>query len=122
MSLSSIEALTVPALSAALDAALVRQRVGAHNIANANTEGFQAQRASFEVAMSTARSASASGAVELELSSRLEPQVGLSVDGAVRLDSEVAAMAQNSAHYQALLRALNRHLSVLATAVNDGKR
>jgi flagellar basal-body rod protein FlgB len=122
MSLSSIEALTVPALSAALDAALIRQQVGAHNIANANTEGFQPQRVSFEVAMSTARSGSASGAVDLALSSRLEPQLGLSVDGAVRLDSEVAAMAQNSAHYQALLKALNRHLSVLATAVSDGKR
>ena len=43
-------------------------------------------------------------------------------DGAVRLDSEVAAMAQNGAHYQTLLKALNRHLSVLASAVSEGKR
>ena len=53
---------------------------------------------------------------------QLQPQVSLSADGAVRLDSEVAAMAQNGTHYQTLMKALNRHLSVLASAVNDGKR
>ena len=35
---------------------------------------------------------------------------------------EVAAMAQNGAHYQDLLKALNRHLSVLHSAVADCKR
>lgn len=87
-----------------------------NNIANASTPGFHAQRVSFEVVMDAAAGDGS------PLTARLEPQVGLSVDGAVRLDSEVAAMAQNGAHYQALLKALNRHLSVLTSAVNDGKR
>ena len=113
---NGIEALTLPALTTALDAAAIRQQVIANNIANANTPGFQAQRVSFEVALDAA--AGDGGPV----SARLEPQVGLTVDGAVRLDTEVAAMAQNGAHYQALLKALNRHLSVLASAVSDGKR
>lgn len=117
MNTSNIEAVTLPALSTALDAAVIRQQVIANNIANANTEGFKAQRVSFSMALDAAGPVGGAS-----LSPRLEPQVTLSADGAVRLDSEVAAMAQNGAHYQALLKAMNRHLSVLASAVSDGKR
>ena len=117
MNTPSIEALTLPALSTAMDAALIRQQVIANNIANANTQGFAAQRVSFDVALDAA-----AGHAGASLGVQLQPQVSLSADGAVRLDSEVAAMAQNGAHYQTLLKALNRHLSVLASAVNDGKR
>jgi flagellar basal-body rod protein FlgB len=117
MNAPSIEALTLPALSTAMDVALIRQQVIANNIANANTQGFSAQQVSFEVALDAALGDTADG-----LDVRLQPQVSLSTDGAVRLDSEVAAMAQNGAHYQTLLKALNRHLSVLASAVSDGKR
>jgi flagellar basal-body rod protein FlgB len=113
----NVEAVTLPALSAALDATVIRQQVIANNIANANTEGFRAQRVSFSMALDAAGSTGDAG-----LTARLEPQVSLSADGAVRLDSEVAAMAQNGAHYQALLKAMNRHLSVLASAVSEGKR
>lgn len=124
MSPQGIEALTVPTLSLALDAAVMRQQVIAHNIANAHTAGYIPQRVSFEAALDTAaadagRSDSA-GALSLE--PRFEAVAGPSVDGAVRLDGEMAAMSQNSAHYQALLKALNRHLSVLASAVSEGKR
>jgi flagellar basal-body rod protein FlgB len=117
MNTPGIEALTLPALSTAMDAALVRQQVIANNLANANTQGFRPQQVRFDVAFDAA--ATGQGA---PLGVQLQPQVSLSVDGAVRLDSEVAAMAQNGAHYQALLKALNRHLSVLSSAVSDGKR
>jgi flagellar basal-body rod protein FlgB len=117
MNTTNIEAITLPALSTALDAAVIRQQVIANNIANANTEGFRAQRVSFNMALDAAGSTGGAN-----LSARLEPQVSLSADGAVRLDSEMAAMAQNGAHYQALLKAMNRHLSVLVSAVSDGKR
>lgn len=114
---NGIEALTLPALSTAMDAAMIRQQVIANNIANASTPGFQAQRVSFELAFDAAAAGQ-----PVPVTAHLEPQVSLSVDGAVRLDAEVAAMAQNGAHYQTLLKALNRHLSVLASAVSDGKR
>jgi len=120
MNNTPIDALTLPALSAALDAALVRQQVIAHNIANAHTENFVPQRVSFDVALATAGKDPISASLQVDV--RTEPQINLSIDGAVRLDAEVAAMAQNNAHYQALLKALNRHLSVLSIAVNDGKR
>jgi len=117
MNTPGIESLTLPVLSAALDAAVMRHQVIANNIANANTAGFSAQRVSFDVAFDEANAAQGGG-----VAARLQPQVALSVDGAVRLDSEMAAMAQNGTQYQALLKAVNRHLSLLATAVSEGKR
>lgn len=113
-----VEALTLNALSTALEAATIRQQVIANNIANVNTPGFVAQRVSFDVAWGEA----AGSTFSPELQPQLQPQVSLSADGAVRLDSEMAAMAQNGAHYQTLLKAINRHLSVLSSAVSDGKR
>lgn len=121
MDTPSIERLTLPALSAAMDAALIRQQVIANNIANASTAGFVAQRVRFDVGFTT-DAAAGDTASSAPLSAELQPQASLSIDGAVRLDSEVAAMAQNGAHYQTLLRALNRHLSVLTSAVSEGKR
>ena len=41
---------------------------------------------------------------------------------AVQLDSEVAQMAQNAVHYQALLKGLSKHMGILASAVSEGKR
>jgi flagellar basal-body rod protein FlgB len=122
MSARGIESLTIPALSLALDAALARQKVIASNIANANVEGFQARRVTFGAVLDTA-----SGAVDQPPGvsgprTQLLPRLSLSVGGAVRLDQEVAAMAQNSAHFQALLKGLNSHLSVLEIAVRDGRR
>ncbi len=40
----------------------------------------------------------------------------------VHLDEQMADMAQNSLQFQALARGLNRHFSILSTAVSDGKR
>lgn len=114
---ASIDALTVHNLGAALDAAVIRQQVYASNIANAGTPGYQAQEARF-VASSGGDTWGKQGSTEVELA----PRWSLSGDGAVKLDREMAAMAQNGAHYQALLRALNRHLSVLMSAASDGRR
>ena len=53
----------------------------------------------------------------------LEPMVA--ADGKVakvRLDSEMADMARNAVHYQALARGLNKHLGVMALAAGDGKK
>lgn len=124
MNSSGIEALTLPALSLALDAAVMRQQVIASNIANAHTEGYVAQRVSFEAAMDAASGdvLRSSDSTDLRLTAYAYNATTPSIDGAVRLDSEVAAMSQNGAHYQALLKALNRHLSVMASAVSEGKR
>lgn len=124
------EALTLPAVSLALDASLLRQQAIASHIAHAGTPGYRAPRLSFEAQLATAGTRR-SGAVAadavtsdaLVLTTHVTPpSVAGSDDGPVRLDREVAALAQNSTHHQLLLRGLARHLSVIASAVSDGKR
>jgi flagellar basal-body rod protein FlgB len=112
-----IEALTLTALSVALDAAAVRQEVLASNVANASVPGYVPKRVSFD----TEWQRQGEAYVPM-VRAHTEPVVGLNVDGAVRLDQEMAAMAQNSAHYTTLVRAMNKHLAVLNAAVTEGKR
>jgi flagellar basal-body rod protein FlgB len=121
---NGVESITGAALTLALDAATLRHQVHAANIANATTPGYKAQRLSFEAQVREGLQAAKSGnAASAQLSVRVEPD--LAADGqphAVHLDAEVAAMSQNTVHYQTLVRALNRQLSILATAVSEGKR
>jgi flagellar basal-body rod protein FlgB len=123
---NGVEALTGTALTLALDAATMRHQVHAANIANAGVAGYKAQRLNFEAqvhqGLQSAR-ASEHGQAGPQVNVRIEPDLG--VDGqthAVQLDVEVATMSQNSVHYQTLVRALNRQLSILASAVSEGKR
>ena len=123
-----IASSTASILSAALDAASLRQQVIAANIANASRSDYVAQRATFEATFNAIRPASAGspghaqdGVVDLRM--RVEPD--LTTDGArhpVQLDAEVAALAQNTVHYEALLKGMSRYLSVMASAAGDGKR
>jgi flagellar basal-body rod protein FlgB len=129
--MNSIEATTTAALSLALDAASLRQRVIAGNIANASTENFIPQRVNFDAHVREARrSINEQGRLDAQALRNLadaplamEPLVdsaGLPIK--VQLDAEVASMAQNSVHYQVLLKGLSRHLGVLYSAASDGKR
>jgi flagellar basal-body rod protein FlgB len=105
---------TVAAVSAALDAAATRQRVIATNIANASTPGAKPVRVSFGAAVDDAAAGSSASAP-------LRPAYRLDT-GPVQIDQEVAAMAQNAAHYQALIRGLNKHFALMSAAVSDGRR
>lgn len=119
MTIEPIEQLTTRALTAALDAGSLRHRVIAANIANVNTPGYVPQRVSFEAIFG----GSMSGSAPPELRATVEPAAGGSgLSSGVQLDAEVAAMSENSLHQQVLLRALQRHLGLLATAVTEGKR
>lgn len=125
-----LEAVTTASLSLALDAATLRQQVIATNIANANSIGYVPQRVSFEAQIedglrADARSAAGGlgSAAAPALQVRIEPELAANGGPAVvHVDSEVAALAENNLHYQALVRGLNRHLSILASAVTEGKR
>jgi flagellar basal-body rod protein FlgB len=118
-----LEAVTTASLSLALDAATLRQQVIATNIANANSLGYVPQRASFEAQIEDGLRAGTRDAAAPTLQVRIEPELAANGGAAVvHLDSEVAALAENNLHYQALVRGLNRHLSILASAVTEGKR
>ena len=119
-----IESLTVAALTSALDAASLRQQVIAANIANAGRSDYAAQRVSFEATFADhAARAGLDRRAPVELRMRIEPD--LADDGSprpIQLDAEVGALTQNTTHYQALVRGLNRYLAVMASAVSEGKR
>ncbi len=123
-----VEAVTTASLSLALDAASLRQQVIAANIANAGSVGFVPRRVSFEAQFADNLRALQNGSTAArpptaELQVRIEPDLGANGQPRdVHLDTEVASLAQNSLHYQALIRGLNRHLSIMASAVSEGKR
>ena len=125
---NGIESVTTSALSLALDAASLRHQAISANIANIQTQGYVPQRVSFETQLVSAqRSLREQGFVDpMALSgvrARLEPAVD--EDGqpsAIALDSEVAKMAENAVQYQALIKGISRHLSLLMSAASDGKK
>lgn len=123
-----IEALTRSALALALDAASLRQQAIAANIANANATGYVPQRVSFEAQLADARQSMNDtgrlGAFALgQVRPRMEPAFDRGgVPTQVQLDVETAEMARNAVHYQALVKGLSRHLSILSMAAGDGRK
>ena len=125
---ATLEALTTATLALALDAASRRQQAIAANVANVNVEGFQALRLDFESQLAQARDSLQRGgsveardlaAVQLELQPEVD-EAGL--PARVRLDVEMAEMARNAVHYQALAQGLTRHFGMLAAAAGDGRK
>lgn len=124
----SIEATTTATLALALNAASLRQQAIATNIANVHTLGYTPQRVDFDAQLEDARrSLAARGSLEPRTLADVRPQVKSLVGAggalpAVQLDMETAQLAENAVHYQALLKGLSRHLSILSVAVNDGRK
>lgn len=109
-----IETISTAMVGAALDAAELRHRVIAANIANAGTVGYVRQTVSFQAQMD---------AMSAPLRPEVVPALGAGGESMpVRLDQEAIDMAANSLQYQALLRSLSRHYSVMHSAVTEGKR
>ncbi len=117
---------TTALLSMALDAAAMRQQAIAQNIANANTPGYRSHSVSFEEhfsdvrdSLEQGRSVSTSGLAAyrpvLDIAEATEPV------GSSSLDMEVAKLSENALHHQALLKALNRHISIISAAIGEGK-
>lgn len=123
-----IETITTQALVRALDASTLKHQVHALNIANANTQNYVAQRLSFDVQLQdAARELEARGSISPDtLASatlRIEPLLNAYGEPQpVHLDNEMVEIARNSIHYQALVRGLSRHLSILSIAVGDGRK
>lgn len=116
---------TIGLLQLALDAAAMRQQAIAHNIANANTPGFQRVAVSFESRIEALKQAVQEGrAPSLAGLGDYRPAfetVGRPGDG-VALDLEMASLSENTLRHQALLKALNKELALIGTAINEGKR
>jgi flagellar basal-body rod protein FlgB len=124
----SIESITTAVLSLALDAASLRHQAIATNMANANTTGYVPLQISFEDQLQDARRAlSNGGRLDTTALAGVQPLLlqatGISgMPAKILLDVEAANLAQNSVHFQALLKGLAKHYQVLSSAVSDGKR
>lgn len=123
-----IESVTTAALSAALTAGATRQAAVASNIANAGTEGYVPLRLAFDARLADARGALLErGSLAPMHVDALRGQLQPALDAAgaparVQIDAEMADLAANSVHFQALLQGLSRHLSILALAAADGRK
>lgn len=122
------ENLTASTIGYALDVASLRQQAIASNIANINTEGYVPQQVSFARQMEQMRAIAESGtsptaSMFSHLKIEVEPMLDANGGPAkIELDTEVAAMSQNSVYYQALVKGLSRHYAILASAMSDGKK
>jgi flagellar basal-body rod protein FlgB len=101
----------------ALDAAALRHQAIAHNIANLDSQGYVPLDVSFEAQLEAVRRGQAPGIapaiVQRPVAAGPRPQDA---------DLEVAALAENTVHYQALLKALGVQLSILGDAIGAGGR
>jgi flagellar basal-body rod protein FlgB len=109
-------------LSRALDAAALRQTVHSTNVANVDTEGYRKLEVIYSAEQQRLNAGSpAADASEALQWAQIDPVVVESADAHVKLDQEMAQMAQNAVRYQALLGAIDRTLSMLHTAARDGR-
>jgi flagellar basal-body rod protein FlgB len=102
-------------LSRALDLVELRHAVHASNIANASTDGYRRMEVIVNDAMSVAGGADAEGA-GLPVG-----EVVPSANATVRLDQEMAQMAQNAIRFQTLIGAFERTTGLLKLAIHEGR-
>lgn len=115
-----IEPVTLQLVSHALDAASLRHQAVALNIANANVTGARPARVQFEQLLADIPARLAGGG---RVDAAEVPAARLTIgSGDISLDEEMTALSSNSLHYQALARALSRHLGIVSLAIQDGRR
>jgi len=130
--MSPLHDATARILTKSLDAAALRHRVIADNLANVETPGFKARdvafsehlQAALESAQDEADAASAHAALEA-----VEPTLVLSTDGApsmdgntVDVDVEMTKLTENAGVYTATAQMLRARLEMLRTVINEGRR
>jgi flagellar basal-body rod protein FlgB len=108
---------TMQLLAQAVDVSALRQAVYTANIANAGTEGYRRMEVLFDQALQR---------FSMQMASRSDlpsAQTALVVPTheAVKLDEEMALMAQNSLRYQTLIGAFDRTVSTLRLAIREGR-
>ncbi len=108
------DSVSSTALSSALDALSLRQRVSADNLANLQTPGYQAQRVLFEDELAAAVR-QGDGAVTGTVARSLEPT---RTDGNnVNLDTETLVQIDTNLRYQLATQAMSGTFASVRTAM-----
>jgi flagellar basal-body rod protein FlgB len=124
---SGVEGVTMSLLNLALDTASLRQKAHANNIANANVMGYKPVQVNFESQLQEVRQTlQEGGAVNLSALNGISPQLeeisaGYQGPQGIEIDSEIAKLSENAVQYQALIKGLNKELSILSMAISEGK-
>ena len=120
--------VTSAALAKSLDAAGLRHRVIADNIANVETPGFTRSDVQFDEQLRQALSAGDPENAMRRVKS-IEPQVELDTlsptnpNGSnVNIDREMAELTKNDLQYETLVQLLNLKGSMIRAAITEGKR
>ncbi|MHB1419349.1 MAG: flagellar basal body rod protein FlgB [Bacillota bacterium] len=136
---------TIVALEKSLDAAALRQRVIANNIANVNTPGFKKSGVTFEKNLKAALGESVGTADSLSLArtnpqhmsggtstvdlQELAPEVQQDLETSNRadgnnvdIDEEMLNVSMNNINYNMNVQQLNERLGILRYVINEGRR
>ena len=126
--------LTIDVLAAAMQGTLTRNKVLAHNLANADTPGYKRLDVQFEAALAQAteeaRRASQPGARVTSLGAgpdavtSFSPEINQIATTQVRIDgsnfdadSELAALSANQLAYQTIVSLLDKKFGQISTAI-----
>lgn len=105
----------------ALEAASIRQRVLAHNIANVGTAGFKRSRVDFEAQLAQALAGGNPDEVQPAVVEELD-SIGRPDGNNVDIEAESVKMAENQIWYSALTRQISDHFARLRMVIHDGRR
>lgn len=100
---------TIDLIHVALDASLMRQTAITYNIANANTQDYQAIGVSFEQQLN--------GDTE-----GMMQAVYTRNDDHRGIDEQIALSVKNATHYRALIKGLNHKLSIMKLAIQGNNQ
>lgn len=140
--MDSLFTLTDRLLSRALDGVAARQRVTAHNIANANTPGYKRYILSFEASLKEALEGKSSRRIEgrtthprhIPIGSapkrpedawtiRRDTTTAMRNDGNnVDIEAELVQSIKDQVYYQALAEMVSRRFAMLRSAITEGRR
>lgn len=114
-----MDPISATLITKALDGLHLRAAVIAENIANSNSIGFRPRAVTFEQQL---RAAAAQGLQAIgDSQAKIVPLPGHLGDQAVRLDMEMAAAAQTSTRYAALVDILGRQMQIERAAIRGGQ-
>jgi flagellar basal-body rod protein FlgB len=139
---SVLQDITQSILAKALDGSALRNRAISNNIANVETPNYQRQDVSFEDELRSALDSSTSSArqdgtaetpssftsLEAKVAEAQPRMMTDSVQPArdngnnVDVDREMARLAENTIHYEALLQTVSVKSSMLKNAIYEGRR
>lgn len=106
-------------LGKALDGLTMRYEAIAQNVANVSTDRYRPMRVDFEVELRNAVKSGPAALGALNFSFRREPAQPEGSDN--RLDLELAAAAQTSMRYAALVDLLGRRMAINRAAMGAGQ-